>query len=116
MSVSPAHLDAFFREIAEATWVWTVEDDGGVPAPRNTDGVRATPFWSRASRAQKVIQTVDAYAAFDVREVLKSEWVDQWLPRMRADGILVGINWSGSLATGFDLAPDAVLERLRASR
>ncbi|MCU1420947.1 MAG: hypothetical protein JWN36_598 [Microbacteriaceae bacterium] len=114
MSVSAAHADAFYRELATGDAVWTIEDDGGVPAPQSGDGQRSMPFWSRESRARAVIEGSPAYVGFRTREIPLAEWVARWLPGLRSDGILVGLNWSGARATGYDVEPGAVLQRLAA--
>ena len=115
MSVSAAHAGAFYRELAEARSVWTIEDAGGIPAPKNADGRRAMPFWSKASRAQTVIDTVAAYAGFHLTEVPVDDWLSRWLPGIESDGLLVGLNWSGAVATGYDVAARDVLRRLGTS-
>jgi len=114
MSVSAAHADAFDRELATGEAVWTIEDDGGVPAPPTGDGDRSMPFWSRESRARAVIEGSPAHAGFRTREIPLADWVTRWLPGLRGDGILVGLDWSGTWATGYDIEPGAVLQRLAA--
>jgi len=44
----------------------------------------------------------------------RDEWIARWLPGLQDDGILVGLNWSGARATGYDVEPGAVLERFAA--
>ena len=110
MSVSAAHANAFFVELDAE--VWTIEDDGGIPAPANPDGRRAMPFWSRESRAQRVLDTVPAYSGCRPRAIPVAEWTERWLPGLERDGLLVGINWSGRSATGYDLTPAEVSARL----
>lgn len=112
MSTSAAQASAFFDEVGRTESVWTVEDDGGVPAPLGADGRRAMPFWSRRSRAERVIGTVPAYSGFRPSEIALRDFVDRWLPGLERDGIDVGLNWSGSRATGYDLTPREVLARL----
>ena len=69
MSVSAAHASAFYAEAAEHQRVWGIRDGDGFPAPLNGDGERAMPFWSLRTRAERVVSTVPAYAAFEVVEV-----------------------------------------------
>ena len=113
MSVSAAHASAFYAEAVEHQRVWGLCDDDGFPAPLNGDGERAMPFWSLRSRAERVLYTVPAYAAFEVVEVPLDEFLTRWLPGMERDGIRVGLNWSGSRATGYDIAPSEVLAQLQ---
>ena len=115
MSLSAAHAQSFFDEL-DAALVWTIEDDGGVPAPEGATGHRVMPFWSRESRAQKIIEHVPAYAGFRVRQIPLGEWEERWLPGITRDGLHVGLNWYGSSATGYDFTPRQVLERLAAWR
>jgi hypothetical protein len=108
MSLSAAHTAAFRREVPCEGRVWSIRDSRGFPAPRASDGTRALPFWSKQSRANRVVAAVDAYRTFDVVEVPVSDWLDSWLPGLRRDGLLVGVNWAGARATGFDLTPAQV--------
>ncbi|KAF0833252.1 uncharacterized protein DUF2750 [Ornithinibacter aureus] len=113
MSVSAAHASAFYAEAAEHQRVWGIRDGGGFPAPLNGDGERAMPFWSLRSRAERVVSTVPAYAAFEVVEVPLDAFLTRWLPGLERDGLRVGLNWSGSRATGYDMAPPDVLAQLQ---
>ena len=115
MSTSAAHAAAFYGEVIREGAVWGVRDDGGVPAPLNGDGVRAMPFWSLESRAQKVIQSAPAYLGFTAVQIPLPEWRERWLPGMTNDGVLVGINWSGVRATGYDVQPSDVETALAAA-
>ena len=94
--------------------MWGIRDSGGFPAPLNGDGQRAMPFWSLRSRAERVVSAVPAYADFEVVEVSLDDFRTRWLPGLERDGLRVGLNWSGSRATGYDLEPSDVREALRA--
>jgi hypothetical protein len=113
VSVSAAQAAAFYKEALELGFVWTLKDSGGIPAPQTDEG-RAMPFWSKASRAQKVIDNVPAYADFGVISVPLQEFRERWLPGMLRDGLRVGLNWSGAFATGYDLPPEDVERNLAA--
>ncbi|WP_067496818.1 DUF2750 domain-containing protein [Actinoplanes sp. TFC3] len=108
MSVSAAHTAAFRREVPQEGRVYAIRDPRGFPAPRAADGSRAMPFWSKQSRARRVVGAVPAYQGFDVVEIPVSDWLDSWLPGLRRDDLLVGVNWAGARATGFDLTPAQV--------
>ena len=110
MSLSAAHSAAFRLEAPREGRVWSIRDAAGHPAPEDEAGRRAMPFWSKPSRAERVVGAVPAYRGFDVVEIPMADWLDSWLPGLRDDGLLVGVNWAGARATGFDLAPDRVAE------
>jgi hypothetical protein len=116
VSTSAAQAAAFFKEATTSASVWTVRDVEGFPAPSNGDGRRAMPFWSNASRAERVIDTVPAYLGFKVVPIPVQEWQERWLPGLERDGVLVGLNWSGGRAQGYDLEVVDVVDRLDAQR
>lgn len=112
MTVSAAQADAFYTEVLREGRVWVIHDSGGLPAPRTPDE-RAAPIWSLRSRANKA-SNVDAYAAFEAVELPLDEGRTRWLPGLANDGFLVGPNWSGAIATGYDLTPEQVERNLAA--
>ena len=60
MSARAAQADALYREVVEHSSLWGVCDTDGFPAP-GTPEVRAMPFWSLASRAERIVAAVPAY-------------------------------------------------------
>lgn len=71
------------------------------------------PFWSLESRAARIIANAPAYREFKPFRIQLEEWTTKWLPGMEKDSLLVGLNWSGSGATGYDLQPSEVTARLK---
>ena len=67
------------------------------------------PFWSTLSRVQRINCCVPAYKHFEPLELSWDEMRDIWLPDLKKSGILVGVNWSGKQATGYDVTPDDML-------
>jgi len=100
MTTSAAQAEVFYTEVLDSGEVWTIQDAAGYPAPENSDGRRAMPFWSKRSRAERIVGRVAAYAAFDVTRIPMDEWRARWLPGLQRDGMLLGLNWSGGAATG----------------
>jgi hypothetical protein len=114
VSVAAAQAAAFYREVAASGRVYTVCDDVGYPQPRGAGGIRAQPFWSSRSRAERIVQNVAAYAGFEVEEVEWSAFCERWAPGLERDGVLVGVNWSGARATGYDVRPSEVVANVNA--
>lgn len=108
MSQSSLNANAFFKEIIEVKKIWSIRDRGGIPAPKNADGLRVMPFWSKQSRAKTVIKNVPEYASFKTFEISLNDFTEKWLLGLKKDNFLVGLNWSGSLATGYDFQPSEV--------
>lgn len=109
MSLSGAHRAAFRREVTQQGHVFAIRDPEGFPAPAGDDGRRAVPFWSKPTRAQLIVQHVPAYRGFEVVPIPVEEWLSTWMTRLEHDSLLVGVNWAGVKATGYDLTPGQVL-------
>jgi hypothetical protein len=62
-------LECLIKESVKHKKVWSVRDEGGFPAPKNSDGKRSMPFWSLKSRAEKIVNSVPAYHGFEVEEI-----------------------------------------------
>jgi hypothetical protein len=116
MTLSAAHASSFYAEASTHGSVWGVRDANGFPAPPNGEGQRAMPFWSLRSRAERVVQTVPAYAGFEVVEVPLDQFISRWLPGLQQDELHVGLNWSGARATGYDVPSSEVASRLYGGR
>jgi hypothetical protein len=112
MGQSAAQAAAFFEEIAAGHQVWTVDGENGYIAPLNGER-RAMPFGSKHSRAERIIATIAVYKDFDTVAITLDAWRHRWLTGLGRDGILVGVNWSGPSATGYDLEPAQALARLK---
>jgi len=70
------------------------------------------PFWSSRARVEKIIKTVPAYRAFRPLELSWAEFTTDWAQDLAQDGLLVGVNWSGPHARGYDLRPDEVVRNV----
>lgn len=114
MSQAAAQAAEFYREVARSGRVWTLRDDGGYPSPLTPNG-RAMPFWSSRARVERIIATVPAYHGHQPVEIAWTDFRDRWLPGLERDGLLVGIEWSGPRATGFDLPPADVRRNVEAA-
>jgi hypothetical protein len=115
MSQAASQAAAFYREVANNRKVWTIRDAGGYPAPKGASGKRAHPFWSSRSRVETIIKNVPAYAGFTPDEISWGDFCSAWAPGMTKDGLLVGVNWSGKRATGYDLEPGDVVRNVAAA-
>jgi hypothetical protein len=115
MSIAAAQAAAFVTEVAAGHEVWTIRDSGGFPTSTNASGQTAMPFWSKESRAQRVIDTIPRYRAFQTERLTLAEFVENWLPGLEGDGLLAGLNWSGARAIGYDMSPGDVRARIEAA-
>jgi hypothetical protein len=112
MSDDEANVEDFYREIAEGGSVWTVDTGAGMPVGVSPTGQRVIPFWSSEGRVTELLVEGAAFAGMAAREIALAEWTTGWLPGLRGDGMLVGVNWSGDSLGGLDAEPEAILARL----
>lgn len=115
MSQAASQAAAFYREVSRTRKVWTIRDSEGYPAPVGSDGKRAHPFWSSLARVERVIGSVPAYAGFTPDEISWDKFLAAWVPGLTRDGILVGLNWSGERALGYDIEPEQVAVNVAAN-
>lgn len=111
MSVSGAHAAAFYREVMRSRRVWTIMDESGFPAPISVRG-RAIPFWSSLNRAELVIEKVAAYRGFTAVELELEAFLEQWIPGLSRDQMMMALNWPGDGVVEYDLDPKEVGARL----
>lgn len=114
MTATALHADAFYREVAQALALWAIRDDDGFPAPLGGSGKRSMPFWSSESRARRIIESVPAYRGFVPVRIDWCTFEERWAPGLESDGLLVGVNWAGPRATGYDLQPSEVVQNVAA--
>jgi hypothetical protein len=110
MSQAAAQASAFYQEVAEKKLVWTIKDSGGYPAPLTTSGKRAQPFWSSENRARLIIKNISAYSGFTVEVIEWDVFKKKWAVGLARDGLLVGVNWSGKNAKGYEIEPLKIVE------
>ncbi|MEP4545296.1 MAG: DUF2750 domain-containing protein [Saccharospirillum sp.] len=103
MGQSQSQAHAFYKDLAKNKKVWTIRDEGGYPALKNSDWTKISTILVTLSRVQKIIKNVPAYNGFEPVELSWDEFGDKWLPGLTKDGLLVGVNWSSKNATGYDL-------------
>jgi hypothetical protein len=116
LTTAAAQAAAFYREVAKHGSVWTIRDAMGFPQPKGFDGIRSQPFWSLRSRAERVVASVPAYAGFEVVELPWHVFEAQWVPGLTRDGVLVGVNWSGPNAKGYDVSSEDVVRNVEGAR
>lgn len=116
MSQASAQYRGFIKEILQHQKVWAIKDEQGFPSFTNLSGETTMPFWSLKSRAEKIIKNVPEYNEFQIHEITLDDFLIRWLTGLEGDGLYVGGNWSGKRATGYDLKPKEVFERIKYER
>ena len=103
-SQSEANHRRFVERTVESGVVWGLKSpDGWAVAPSNEQEDRdAMPFWSDRAYAARAAK--EEWSDYVPTEIPISEFIDNWLRGMSANGVLVGTNWDAHL-TGTEIEP-----------
>jgi hypothetical protein len=110
LSDDPAeNLDRFIVEAMELGCVWGLEGPDGwaLSASEAHDDVDVMPFWSQEGFARAHCQ--DDWKDYTPVAIELVEFLEDWLPGMHEDVLLVGINWNEELE-GEEIEPLDLLE------
>ncbi len=91
------NYDRFFVEAMEQGCIWGLEGPEGwalCPSEKYKDS-DVMPFWSQPEFAQ--IHCVDEWSVYKPVPVSLEEFIDEWLPGMHEDVVLVGVNWDADM-------------------
>ena len=101
MSIAAAAYARFREQVVEEGRAFTLLDDGNyLVFP--VSGQEVIPFWSSRSRVEKVQQMHANLRAFAITQLSLAEFLEL-LPKLEADRVRVGANWSGKRLTGYDV-------------
>jgi hypothetical protein len=102
MSVAAAQAAEFYRKVVETGAVFTFTHDDELLVFSIHDR-EVIPFWSSRSRLENIQSTHLKYKSYSISEVSLQEFLTENLPLLEAEGISIGVNWSGPRLTGYDL-------------
>ena len=105
------NLDRFIVEAIETGCIWGLEGpDGFALCPsEKSDDVDVMPFWSQPEFAQ--LHCVEEWSVYKPVPVSLEEFLDDWLPGMHDDVLLVGVNWNAEM-DGDEFEPLDLLEEI----
>ena len=108
------NLDRLVVECLENGCVWGLQDTDGnwsLVSSIDNDSIDVIPFWSAEDLAQALCTgDWDVYKPVAIE---LEEFLDDWLPGMHADVLMVGINWNTELE-GQEMEPLDLLEEFEA--
>ncbi len=102
----------FLKRVAATQHVWGLQAEPGVWAYCESNEFEDTEvllFWGYKEDAAKL--AIDDWADYEPATIPLDDLVDNWLPGMLEDGLLVGTNWTAQL-TGYEIEPDELIEQL----
>ncbi|MFL0803541.1 MAG: DUF2750 domain-containing protein [Agarilytica sp.] len=104
-----AIYESFIVQAIEVGCVWGLEgEEGWALCPSsNNDAIDTMPFWSDPDAANAKCR--DEWSHYKAVPISLEELLDEWLPGMHEDVLLVGIDWNEDLE-GEEVEPLDLLE------
>lgn len=103
------NYDRFIDEAMDTGCVWALEGEQGFALCQSmsNDEVDVMPLWSQPEYAQQHV--TGEWHDYQVIPISLEELLDEWLPGMHEDVLLVGPNWTEDLQ-GDEVEPLDLLE------
>ena len=114
--VAGAHANKFYADVARSNSVWTVGDKNAIPVTALSNGRRVLPLWSTRRRVEKIVTAVPGYSECVVLGCSWDNFLDNWAEPLKKDGVLVGINWSGSRANGYEMPVELLVKAVDSAK
>ena len=108
------NLDRLVVECLDNGSVWGLQDAEGnwsLVSSIDNDSIDVIPFWSAEGLAQALCN--GDWEVYKPVAIELEEFLDDWLPGMHADVLMVGINWNTDLE-GQEMEPLDLLEEFEA--
>ncbi len=103
------NLDRFVVEALAQGCVWGLQGTDGwaLCSSENHDDMDVMPFWSQEAFA--AVHCKDDWQDYKPVAVELEEFLEDWLPGMHEDVVLLGVNWNAELE-GDEIEPLDLLE------
>lgn len=105
------NFDMFLAHALDTGCVWALQSEEGFalcPSVDN-DEIDVMPLWSQPEYAQ--VHCAEEWAVYEVVPISLEELLEEWLPGMHGDLILVGVNWNRALE-GREIEPLDLVEEI----
>ena len=98
----------FIQSVMESGEVWGLESAEGW-CVSGEEGKESMPFWSDRELAAACAK--DEWSGYQPVSIPLEEFLEDWLPGMAEDGVVVGTNWNADLG-GVESKPLALKQEL----
>ena len=108
------NFDRLIVECLEQGCIWGLQDaaeNWALVGSTDHDDIDVIPFWSSKSLAEALC--VGDWNVYKPLAIEMEEFLDDWLPGMHSDVLLVGVNWNMDLE-GAEIEPLDLLEEFEA--
>jgi hypothetical protein len=100
----------FISEIIDERKVWTIESEAGVPIT-TSEKQDSMPFWSSKLRVLEVINCIAVYRDYNPLEISLQVFIENWIPNLQNDGMIIGANLKGKSLIGHNWEPNELLNQ-----
>ena len=109
-----ANYDLFIARIQMTGLVWGLKNkDGWAVCPSlEFEKTDVFPFWSEEADARA--QCTEDWSVYTPGKITLEEFLENWLPGMHEDEVMVGPNWTTDMS-GLEVEPADIAERLGAA-
>lgn len=103
------NYERFIEDAFETGCVWALEGEEGFALCQSSvsEGIEVMPLWSQPEFAKAHL--TGEWSEYEVVPIALDELLDDWLPGMHEDVLLVGPNWNEDLE-GDEIEPLDLLE------
>lgn len=105
------NFDLFIANAIDTGCVWALEGEEGFALCPSVDNeeLDVMPLWSQPEFA--ALHCKDEWTSYEVVPIALEELLDEWLPGMHGDLMLVGVNWNTALE-GMEIEPLDLVEEI----
>jgi len=106
-----ANFDAFLADAINTGCVWALQSPEGFalcPSVNNED-IDVMPLWSQPEYAK--VHLAEEWQNYEAVPIAVDELLEEWLPGMHGDLLLVGINWNEAME-GIEIEPLDLVEEI----
>jgi len=105
------NLDRFIVEAIATGCIWGLEGPEGwaICPSENHNNTDVMPFWSQPEFAKALCE--DDWGVYKPVPISLEEFLDDWLPGMHEDVLLIGVNWNEDLE-GLEIEPLDLLSEI----
>jgi len=111
MSIAAAQAKQFYEQVVREGAIFTFTNDGSFLV-YPIRGREVVPFWSSQARLDRVQRGHAKYRDYACEKISLESFIEKNLPDLAAENIAVGVNWSGSRLTGYDVTVEELVRNL----
>ncbi|MDB5335075.1 MAG: hypothetical protein JWN70_694 [Planctomycetaceae bacterium] len=111
MAIAAAQAQKFYEQVTAERRVFTFLNDDSFLVFK-VGSLEVVPFWSSATRLDSIMKTHPKYREYTTDESTLEHFLATTLPLLHQEKINIGVNWSGTRLTGYDISASDLQKNL----